>query len=55
MIAYTEYAKENSFLTAENKSDISQAYKYLANYHLKRNQLEPAYQHAQKCLNYEEV
>jgi anaphase-promoting complex subunit 8 len=38
-----------------DKSEMSQAYKYLANYFVKRNQVDEAYQYAQKCLEFEEV
>ena len=49
--AYAEYVKENSCLhLADNKSELSHAYKYLANYYLKQNDVELAYQFAQKCL-----
>ncbi|XP_075212921.1 anaphase-promoting complex subunit 8-like [Lycorma delicatula] len=54
--AYTEYVKENDDIpTADNKQELCYAYKYLANYHLKRNQLDLAYQYAEKCLGYEET
>ena len=35
--------------------DQSQAYKYLANYHLQRNHLDDAYAAAQKCTEFPEV
>lgn len=35
--------------------DQSQAYKYLANYHLMRNNLDDAYAAAQKCTEFPEV
>lgn len=38
-----------------DKSEMSQAYKYLANYYVKRNNMDEAYQYAQKCLEFEEV
>lgn len=54
--AYSEYVKENACLhSADNKSELSHAYKYLANYHLKHNDLELANQFAQKCLSFEET
>lgn len=54
--AFTEFVNENdSSATTENKSELSQAYKYLANYHLKKSQLDLAYTFAQKCLNFEET
>lgn len=51
--AFTEYVTENE--PHADKSEISQAYKYLANYFVKRNQVDEAYQYAQKCLEFEEV
>ncbi|XP_014247911.1 cell division cycle protein 23 homolog [Cimex lectularius] len=54
--AFTEFVNENDqVLTADNKTELSQAYKYLANYHLNKNQLDLAYSFAQKCLNFEET
>ncbi|XP_073986828.1 cell division cycle protein 23 [Rhodnius prolixus] len=54
--AFTEYVNENdSPINAENKIDLSLSYKYLANFHLKKNQLDLAYMFAQKCLNFEET
>ncbi|RZF48627.1 hypothetical protein LSTR_LSTR016989, partial [Laodelphax striatellus] len=52
--AYTEYVKENYDSQTDNKQEISLAFKYLANYHLKRNELDEAYEFAFKCLSYEE-
>jgi anaphase-promoting complex subunit 8 len=51
--AFTEYVSENE--SRADKSEISQAYKYLANYYVKRNQVDESYQYAQKCLEFEEV
>jgi anaphase-promoting complex subunit 8 len=51
--AFTEYVTENE--PHADKSEVSQAYKYLANYYVKRNQVDEAYQYAQKCLEFEEV
>lgn len=48
-----EYVSENE--SRGDKSELSQSYKYLANFFLKRNQLDKAYQYAQKCLEYDEV
>lgn len=54
--AYTEYVNENDDVpTPDNKQELCLAYKYLANFHLKRNQIDLAYQYAEKCLNFEEV
>ncbi len=38
-----------------NAEDQSQAYKYLANYHIRRNRLDEAYVAAQKCTEFNEV
>ena len=35
--------------------ELSLAYKFLANYHLKRGNLEEAYIAAQKCTEFDEV
>jgi anaphase-promoting complex subunit 8 len=51
--AFTEYVTENELRA--DKSELCQAYKYLANYFIKRNQVDEAYNYAQKCLEYEEV
>ncbi|XP_069697967.1 cell division cycle protein 23 homolog isoform X1 [Periplaneta americana] len=51
--AFTEYVNENE--PRADKSEMSQAYKYLANYYVKRNQLDEAYRYAQKCLEFEET
>lgn len=51
--AFTEYVTENE--PRSDKSEMSQAYKYLANYYVKRNKVDDAYQYAQKCLEFEEV
>ena len=51
--AYTEYVTENE--ARADKGEMSQAYRYLANYYVKRNQVDEAYQYAQKCLEFEEV
>ncbi|KAL1124396.1 hypothetical protein AAG570_001025 [Ranatra chinensis] len=54
--AYMEYVSENDGpMLIDHKSELSHAYKYLANIHLKKNQLDLAYNFAQKCLNYEDV
>ncbi|KAF6201127.1 hypothetical protein GE061_005574 [Apolygus lucorum] len=53
--AFTEYVNENDSAEAENKSELSQAYKYLANFHLNKNELDLAYNYAQKSLNFEET
>jgi hypothetical protein len=38
-----------------NYEEQAHAYKYLANYHLKNNQLEDAFTAAQKCTEFPEV
>ena len=38
-----------------NYEEQAHAYKYLANYHLKANQLEDAFHAAQKCTEFTEV
>ena len=43
------------FIQAFNFEDQCQAYKYLANYHIKRGHLDEAYAAAQKCTEYNEV
>lgn len=54
--AYTEYVNENDNVpVVDNKQELCFAYKHLANYHLKRNQLDMAYQFAEKCLGCEET
>lgn len=53
--AYIEYVTDNECSQAGDKSEVSQAYKYLANYYIKRNQVDEAYKYAHKCLDYEEV
>jgi len=51
--AFTEYVTLNE--PRSDKSEMSQAYKYLANYYVKRNKVDDAYQYAQKCLEFEET
>lgn len=53
--AYIEYVTDNECSQAGDKSEVSQAYKYLANHYIKRNQVDEAYKYAHKCLDYEEV
>jgi len=38
-----------------SSEELAHAYRYLANYHLKANQLEKAYYSAQKCTEFFEV
>ncbi|PSN36214.1 Cell division cycle protein 23 [Blattella germanica] len=51
--AYTEYVTENE--SRADKSEMSQAFRYLANYYVKRNRVDDAYKYAQKCLEFEET
>ncbi|BET02763.1 Cell division cycle [Nesidiocoris tenuis] len=53
--AFSEYVNENDNLAGENKSELSQAHLYLANFHMNKNEIELAYQHAQSTLNFEET
>nr|CAD7608857.1 unnamed protein product [Timema genevievae] len=53
--AYEKYVEECLKNPNADKSELSQAYKYLANAYLKIEELDDAYQYAQKCLEYEEV
>jgi len=54
--AYTEYVNENETpMSADHKSELSAAYKYLASAHLKQDKLDLAYLYASKCLEFEET
>lgn len=56
--AYTEYClKEEEQRTGvyDDQNEFFNAFQYLANYHLQKNQLEEAYTYAYKCLEHEEV
>ncbi|XP_047107625.1 cell division cycle protein 23 homolog isoform X1 [Schistocerca piceifrons] len=53
--AYTQFVKETDNRQIADKSELFQAYKYLANFHIKHNKLDDAYRFAQKCLDYEET
>lgn len=39
----------------EAETEFYKAFQYLANYHLKKGQLEVAYTYANKCIEYDEV
>ncbi|XP_067007530.2 cell division cycle protein 23 homolog isoform X3 [Anabrus simplex] len=54
-LAYTEYVTDCDTRQVGDKSELSQAFRYLANYYVKRGQLDDAYPYAQKCLEYEET
>lgn len=51
--AYTNFVMDE-FRNAE-KHELSHAYKFLTQYHLKRNELDQANHYAQKCLQYDET
>nr|KAG5700933.1 hypothetical protein BaRGS_034218 [Batillaria attramentaria] len=53
--AYTEYIMETERRGVHSHEEISQAYRYLANYHLSRRQLDDAYAAAQKCAEFTET
>ncbi|KAK1136234.1 hypothetical protein K0M31_000799 [Melipona bicolor] len=51
--AYTDFVMDE-FINAD-RADLSHAYKYLTQYHLKREQLDHANHYAQKCLQFDET
>ncbi|XP_034173096.1 cell division cycle protein 23 homolog isoform X1 [Osmia lignaria lignaria] len=51
--AYTDFVMDE-FRNAD-RTDLSHAYKYLTQYHLKREQLDQANHYAQKCLQFDET
>lgn len=54
--AYTEFVREAQGMpTSDNKPDLAHAFKFLTAQHIKNNNLDLAYQYAQKCLTFEEV
>lgn len=55
--AYTEYCLSEHKPTPYNgdQANLYSAYRYLANYHMKKGQLDDAYTYAYKCLESEEV
>lgn len=55
--AYTEYCLSDPKQSAysSDQSDLYGAYRYLANYHLKKGRLDDAYTYAYKCVEYEQV
>ncbi|KAL8615435.1 hypothetical protein ACOMHN_036255 [Nucella lapillus] len=53
--AYTEYILEAERRGVHSHEEMSQAYRYLANYHWVRRQLDEAYAAAQKCAEYAET
>lgn len=55
--AFTEYClkEDDNGGGSEDKTEVYSAYQYLANYHLKKGQLDEAFTYAYKCLENEEV
>ncbi|XP_024887828.1 cell division cycle protein 23 homolog isoform X1 [Temnothorax curvispinosus] len=51
--AYTDFVMDES--RSVDRTELSHAYKYLAQYHLKKEQLDQAYHYAQKCLQFDET
>lgn len=51
--AYTDFVMDE-FRNAD-RTELSHAYKYLTQYHLKREQLDRANHYAQKCLQFDET
>lgn len=51
--AYSNFVLDE-FRNAD-RADLSHAYKYLTQYHLKREQLDHANHYAQKCLQFDET
>jgi anaphase-promoting complex subunit 8 len=54
-VLYKEYVAECEATEQGDKGELCRAYKFLAAYHIKTNELNDAYHFAQKCLGYEEV
>lgn len=52
---YKEFVQEWEMKEFGDKNELSHAFKFLASYCLKNNQLTEAYEYAQKCLGFEEV
>lgn len=51
--AYTDFIMDES--KNSESTELSHAYKYLTQYHLKREQLDQANHYAQKCLQFDET
>ncbi|KAJ8686394.1 hypothetical protein QAD02_022188 [Eretmocerus hayati] len=51
--AYTDFVTDE--LRNTDRAELSQAYKFLTQYHLKRDELDQANHYAQKCLQYDET
>ena len=57
-IAYDQFTEDQKMQRRTNAcqvNELSQAYKYLANFYLKKMKLDNAYEAAQKCLEFAEV
>lgn len=57
-IAYDQFTEDQKLhrrSSANQVSELSQAYKYLANFYLKKMKLDNAYEAATKCLEFAEV
>lgn len=50
--AYTDFVME---FRSVDRTELSHAYKYLTQYHLKKEQLDQANHYAQKCLQFDET
>lgn len=55
--AYTEFClrEDKGVKCFEDQSDFYSALQYLANYHLKKGELDEAYTYAYRCLEFEDV
>ena len=54
-IAYDQFAEDSKTNRRQNQAqDLSQAYKYFANFYLKKMKLDNAYEAADKCLEFPE-
>lgn len=53
--AYTEYIWEAEAASVTDREEQSSAYRYLANYCVRKLQFEEAYKYAQKCTEYPET
>lgn len=51
--AYTDFVMDE--FRSIDRTDLSHAYKYLTQYHLKKEQLDQANHYAQKCLQFDET
>lgn len=51
--AYTDFVMDEG--RNADRQELSHAYKFLTNYHLRREQLDQANHYAQKCLQFDET